>query len=162
MPPRPRPRPAERAAPLLARVAPQAARWVERSLGEHSPPLTVAQYLALERLDRGEANASALAEDASVSRSAVSQLVASLEDLGLLERGGGEDRRLQTLRLSGAGRRTLRSARRLLDQRLGSLLSGLPGPERDRLARSLQAVEDALQGKAPPRRPRAPRPPRRR
>lgn len=159
MPP-PRPRPPERAAPLLARVAPQAARWVERSLGEHEPPLTVAQYLALERLDRGEASAGALAEDASVSRSAVSQLVASLDDLGLLERAGGEDRRLQTLRLSAAGRRTLGTARRLLDRRLGSLLAGLRGPERDRLASSLEALEAALRGKAPPRRPRPPRPPR--
>jgi DNA-binding MarR family transcriptional regulator len=140
-------------------VAPQAARWVERSLAEHRTPLTVAQYLALERLDAGEASATDLAENAAVSRSAVSQLVSSLAGLGLLERGGGEDRRRQLLRLTTAGRRTLGSARRLLDQRLGSLLSGLPAPDRDRLARSLESVERALRGVAPPPRPRHPRPP---
>lgn len=158
MPPRP-PRPGAEAAPLLARVAPQAARWVERSLAEHRPPLTVAQYLALERLHEGEASATDLAENAAVSRSAVSQMVASLDELGLLERGGGGDRRRQPLRLSRAGRQTLGSARRLLDQRLGSLLDGLPAPERDRLARSLEAVERALHGTAPPPRPRPPKPP---
>jgi DNA-binding MarR family transcriptional regulator len=140
-------------------VAPQAARWVERSLAEHEPALTVAQYLALERLDRGEASATALAENAAVSRSAVSQLVSSLDALGLVERSGGEDRRRQWLRLTPTGRRTLRSARRLLDRRLGSLLSGLPAPERDRLARSLESVERALHGIAPPPRPKPPGPP---
>jgi DNA-binding MarR family transcriptional regulator len=134
---------------------------VERSLAEHRPPLTVAQYLALERLDGGEASATALAENAAVSRSAVSQLVSSLDGLGLLERGGGEDRRRQLLRLTPEGRRTLGSARRLLNQRLGSLLADLPAPERDRLARSLGAVERALHGVAPPPRPKRPpgRPP---
>jgi DNA-binding MarR family transcriptional regulator len=132
---------------------------VERSLAEHRPALTVAQYLALERLDAGEASATDLAENAAVSRSAVSQLVSSLAGLGLLERGGGEDRRRQLLRLTPAGRRTLGSVRRLLNERLGSLLSGLPAPERDRLARSLEAVEHALHGTAPPPRPKPPRPP---
>jgi DNA-binding MarR family transcriptional regulator len=121
----------------------------------------VAQYLALERLDERDASATALAENAAVSRSAVSQLVSSLDRLGLLERGGGEDRRRQSLRLAPAGRRTLGSARRLLNRRLGELLADLPAPERDRLARSLQAVERALHGVAPPPRPKRPpgRPP---
>jgi DNA-binding MarR family transcriptional regulator len=155
----PRPPAKEDATALLARVAPQIGRWVERTLGEHDPPLSVAQYLVLERLDRGEASATALAEGAAVSRSAVSQLVASLVAAGLVERGTGEDRRRQALGLSVAGGNVLTSARRLLRKRLDSLLGGLPRPERDRLASSLSAVEEVLLGTAPPRRPKRPPPP---
>jgi len=117
----------------------------------------VAQYLALERLDHGEASATALAEGSAVSRSAVSQLVSSLERAGLIERGAGSDRRRHALTLTASGNAVLRSARRLLRSRLEPVLSGLPRPERDHLARSLAALEELLLGAAPPRRP--PKPP---
>src|SRR5436190_2119767 len=105
------PKEAGSAPALLGRVAPQVSRWVERSLAEHDPSLTVAQYLALERLDRGDADATGLAEGAAVSRSAVSQLVGSLDASGLVERAAGPDRRRQALRLTQTGRSVLRSAR---------------------------------------------------
>jgi DNA-binding MarR family transcriptional regulator len=159
MPPRPRPRPAEGAATVLARVAPLVSRWVERLLAEQSPPLTLAQYLALEDLAAGGTRATELAAGAGVSRSAVSQLVASLEELDLVERmSGSADRRRQELELSAEGKRVLSSARRSLRGRLDPLLADLPRPEADALARSLVRVEAVLRGTAPPRRP--PRPPR--
>jgi DNA-binding MarR family transcriptional regulator len=144
---------------VLARVAPLVSRWVERVLAEHSPSLTMAQYLALEDLSAGGTRATELAAGAGVTRSAVSQLVASLEELGLVERtAGSADRRLQELELSADGRRVLSSARRSLRARLDPLLADLPRPEADALARSLVRVEAVLRGTAPPRRP--PRPPR--
>jgi DNA-binding MarR family transcriptional regulator len=144
---------------VLARVAAEVNRWVERTVAEHDPPITTAQYLALERLDRGGATAFDLAEGASVSRSAVSQLVASLEAAGFVDRVYGVDRRRQELRLSATGRRALGSVRRLLERRLGPALSGLPRHEADRLGRSLLAVDAHLSGTAPPKRPPPPKPP---
>jgi DNA-binding MarR family transcriptional regulator len=159
MPPRPRARPEQGAATVLARVAPLVSRWVERVLAEHSPPLTLAQYLALEDLAAGETRATDLASGAGVSRSAVSQLVGSLEREGLVDRtSGSTDRRLQGLQLSAEGRRALNSARRSLRSRLEPLLGGLPRPEADALARSLARIEAFLRGNPPP--PRPPRPPR--
>ncbi len=153
MPPRPPTDPAS----ALARVAPQIGRWVERSLAQHDPPLTVAQYLALDQLDRGAAGASDLAKAASISRSAVSQLVGSLGAAGWVERTAAEsDRRRQALVLTEQGRRVLRSARRLLRGGLQPIVAGLPKPEADALARSLGALDAALGGKPPPRRPPPP------
>ncbi len=153
------PRPAADPATALARVAPQIGRWVERSLAQHDPPLTVAQYLALDQLDRGAVGASDLARAASISRSAVSQLVASLGAAGWVERTAAEaDRRRQALVLTEQGRLVLRSARRLLRGGLDPLVAGLPKPEADALVRSLGALDAVLGGKPPPRRP--PPPPR--
>ncbi len=144
---------------MLARVAPLVSRWVERVLAEGDPPLTVAQYLALEELASGGVLATDLAAGAGVSRSAASQLVGSLENAGLLERTeASEDRRLQPLILTTTGRRALRASRRLLGKRLDPLLAEFPRPEADALARSLGRLEEVMSGKAPPRRP--PRPPR--
>jgi DNA-binding MarR family transcriptional regulator len=166
MPPSPRPPKSESASAVLARVAPQVSRWVERSLAEHDPSLTPAQYLALEQLDRGDVGAADLAQGAAVSRAAVSQLVASLDALGLVDRVEAvKDRRQHALRLSEEGKHTLRSARRLLQKRLDPLLDQLPRPETDKLVRSLSRLEEALGGSPPPRRPpprKPPPPPRRR
>jgi DNA-binding MarR family transcriptional regulator len=145
---------------VLARVAPQVSRWVERLLAEHEPGLTLAQYLALEELDGGEVRATELAQGAGVSRSAVSQLVASLVNEGLVERAEApDDRRGRALTLSAEGKRALRAARGLLRTRLDALLADLPRPEADGLSRSLGRVEQRLSGTAPPRRRRPPPPP---
>jgi DNA-binding MarR family transcriptional regulator len=158
MPP-PRPAHGESASIALARVAPLISRWVERLLAEGNPSLTLAQYLALEAIDGGQRHGSELAQGAGVSRSAVSQLVASLEGMGLVERREGDaDRRLQPLELSREGRRALRASRERLRRSLDPLLGGLPPRRADELARSLAGVEEELRGTAPPRRP--PRPPR--
>jgi DNA-binding MarR family transcriptional regulator len=133
---------------------------VERSLGEHEPPLTLAQYLALERLDRGEVDGTELAAGAAVSKSAVSQLVASLDGEGFLIRTETADRRRRVLRLSSEGKRVLRTARALLKKRLDPLVSQLPPPEADALGRTLDHLDELLSGTAPPRRrPKPPAPP---
>jgi DNA-binding MarR family transcriptional regulator len=148
-------------AAALARVAPLVTRWTERLLAEHDPPLTLAQYLVLEALARGRASGAELARQAAVSAAAVSQLVAALEQAGLVERASDAsgDRRSRPLTLTKQGSAVLRSARRLLDKRLSEPLRDLPPPEGDALARSLEAVEALLLGTAPPARRRPPRPP---
>jgi MarR family transcriptional regulator, organic hydroperoxide resistance regulator len=142
-----------------------ASRWVERLLAAHEPPLTPAQYLALEAVAKGEVVGAELARQAAVSPAAASQLLGSLEADGLVERlKAPDDRRRQPLALTTEGDDVLRSARALLSERLAALLGELPGPEAEALARLLQRVESLLTGTAPPRRPPRPphRPPKRR
>ena len=149
------------AAERLATVAPLASRWMERLLARHDPPLTVAQYLALQAVAGGGASGADLAKRTGVSGPAVSQLLAALVDAGLVEReASAEDRRRQTLSLSTTGDRVLDSAKALLREQFATLLADIPRPEVDALARLLPFVEAALSGTAPPRRPPPPKSPR--
>jgi DNA-binding MarR family transcriptional regulator len=152
------------AAEQLALVAPLAARWIERLLAAHEPPLSVAQYLALRAIAAGDASAAELARRAAVSGAAVSQLVRGLEDAGYVEReAGAADRRRHELRLTSAGEVVVGSASAALRSGLADVLSPLPPPEADTLVRLLEQVGSALGGTPPPRRrpPPPPRPPKR-
>jgi DNA-binding MarR family transcriptional regulator len=151
------------AAEALVAVAPLVNRWIERLLARHDPPLTVAQYLALRAIAREGVSGAELARRTGVSGPAVSQLLATLGDAGLLERhADAADRRRQTVALSAAGERAFRSAESRLREQLASLLAPLPRPEADALARLLPRVEAELSGAPPPRRPAPPPPPHRR
>jgi DNA-binding MarR family transcriptional regulator len=139
------------------RTAPLVSRWIERLLAGHDPPLTVAQYLALQAIAEGEVVGAELARRAAVSPAAVSQLLATLEESGLLARGRLEDdRRRQSLALTEQGRRALRSAQTKLRDRLAGLLADLPPPEADALAGLLERLQASLSGTPPPPRPRRP------
>ena len=101
------------------RTAPLVSRWIDRLLAAHDPPLTVAQYLALQAIAEGEVLGAELARRAAVSPAAVSQLLAALEEDGLLTRGRLEDdRRRQPLALTEQGQWALRSAQTALRERL--------------------------------------------
>ena len=149
------------AAQALVAVAPLITRWIERLLAHHDPPLTVPQFLALRAIARDDLSASELARRTGVSGPAVSQLLATLAQGGLLDRtAAAGDRRRHRLSLTPAGERVVRSASQMLSDRLAALLAELPRPEVDALARSLPTVEAGLSGAAPPRRPRPPPKPR--
>jgi len=148
------------AARALVAVAPLAARWIERLLAAHDPPLTTAQYLALRAIAREQVSVNELARRAGVSGPAASQLVTALADAGLLDRRAAEqDRRRQEHVLTAKGQSVLASAEELLAGQLASLIEDLPHPEIDALSRALPQVESALSGAPPPRRPSPPRPP---
>lgn len=159
--PRPRRQTSGRhAAEALARTAPLVSRWIERLLSGHEPPLTVAQYLALQAIDEGDVVGSELARRTAVSPAAVSQLLATLETNGFVRRErGAEDRRRQPVTLTPDGVSALRSAQELLRDRLSALLDDLPRPEADALARLLTRLEQSLGGTTPPPRPRRSPPP---
>ncbi len=93
--PRPRHHPGRgQAAEALVRTAPLVSRWIERVLAGHDPPLTVAQYLTLQAIGEGEVVGAELARRAAVSPAAISQLLATLEDDGLVSRARlADDRR---------------------------------------------------------------------
>ena len=147
------------AAAALTAVAPLAARWVERVLASHDPPLTVAQYLALRAIAKEPLSGTELARRTGVSGAAVSQLVSALEEARLVvRRQGADDRRSYGLVLTSRGARALESATALASERLAEILADLPRPESDALVKLLDRVEAALLGKPPPRRP--PPPPR--
>jgi DNA-binding MarR family transcriptional regulator len=152
--------PTHRAASRLALVALHMARWAERMLATHHPPLTVAQFLALRALADGAVGPGELARRASVSEPAVSQLLRGLEQAGLVSRElSADDRRRHHLRLTPEGEQCLASAADLVAREIGGLLGDLRGPEADRLARLLEQIAGTVEGTAPPRRP--PPPPRR-
>jgi DNA-binding MarR family transcriptional regulator len=151
-------RPLTDAADALVAVSPLVNRWLERLLAAHEPPLTPAQFAALRAIAAEGVSGSELARRTGVSGPAVSQLLAGLADAGLLERREfAGDRRRQTLALSAAGRAALESAQSALREHLEALLTALPHPEADALARALPAVEALLSGSPPPRRPPPPR-----
>lgn len=156
----PKPGTPRHAADALIAVAPLVSRWIERLLAGHEPPLTVGQFLALRAIAGEDLSGTELARRTGVSGPAVSQLLAGLTEAGLIERSElAEDRRRHELRLAERGRAALESAGTLLRERLSSLLTELPRPETDALARALPEVEAALSGAPPPRRPPPPRPP---
>jgi DNA-binding MarR family transcriptional regulator len=149
------------AAEALGAVAPLATRWIERLLARNEPALTVPQYLALRAIAREGVTGSELARRTGVSGPAVSQLLSGLAAAGLVDRrADADDRRRQALALSAAGEQAFASAEALLRDRLGELLTDLPRPEIDALARLLPSVEAALSGAPPPRRPPPPPPPK--
>jgi DNA-binding MarR family transcriptional regulator len=139
-------------------------RWTERLLAQAEPPLTVSQYLALQAIadePRIEEPLTAveLARRAGVSGPAVSQLVASLVAAGWVERREAlSDRRRQDLLLTDAGATALQSSSAALTAQLAELLTDVPAPELDALARVLPVVRAALAGRPPPRRPGPPGP----
>jgi DNA-binding MarR family transcriptional regulator len=147
------------AAEALVRTAPLVSRWIERLLAAHDPPFTVAQYLTLQAISDGEIVGAELARRAAVSPAAVSQLLAALEDAGMLSRERfGDDRRRQPVSLTEHGRWALRSAQTTLRERLAGLLADMPPPETDALARLLERLEASLSGTPPPPRPHRPPP----
>ncbi len=156
--PRPRHHPGRgQAAEALVRTAPLVSRWIERVLAGHDPPLTVAQYLTLQAIGEGEVVGAELARRAAVSPAAISQLLATLEDDGLVSRARlADDRRRQPITLSDDGQWALRSAQTTLRERLAGLLSDLPPPEADALARLLERLQASLSGTPPPPRPHRP------
>ena len=142
------------------RTAPLVSRWIERLLAAHDPPLTVAQYLTLQAIGDGEVVGAELARRAAVSPAAVSQVLAALEESGLLSRGRLEnDRRRQPLALTEQGQWALRSAQTALRERLAGLLTDMPPHEADALARLLALLQASLSGTPPPPRPHRPPPP---
>jgi DNA-binding MarR family transcriptional regulator len=149
----PRPRhTANRSADAFVRAVLLGGRWIERLLRAHDPPLTPAQYVALEAASGREGlMATELARRLDISAAAVSQVVAGLETAGLVARGPGEhDRRRRPLELTAEGRRVFDSARASLRMRLGPLL-----PHQ---ADALEELAAKLAGEPPPRRG-PPRPP---
>jgi DNA-binding MarR family transcriptional regulator len=158
--PKPR-RPIAESAESLAAVAMLATRWIERLLAGAEPPLTVSQFLALRAITREDLAATELARRAAVSGPAVSQLLASLVDAGLIERtAAAVDRRRQTLALTPAGEAAFLAAKEVARRELAGLLEELPRPEVDALARGLPVLEALLSGQPPP--PRKPPPPKHR
>jgi DNA-binding MarR family transcriptional regulator len=153
--PRARHRPdGHQAAERLVRTAPLVSRWIERVLAAHDPPFTVAQYLALQAIGDGEIVGAELARRAAVSPAATSQLLAALEDAGMLTRDRlVGDRRRQPLLLTEQGRWALGSAQVALRERLAGLLADMPPAETDALARLLERLEASLSGTPPPPRP---------
>jgi hypothetical protein len=131
-------------------------RWIERLLGAHELPLTVAHYLALRSIARERVSGSELALRAG----SPVPLSPGCSPRSPTASSSHAHRRRHALALTAAGERVYRSAEALLIERLRALLGDLSPPEADALARLLLQVEAMLAGTPPPRRPPPPPPPR--
>jgi|SRR5579859_2235864 len=137
----------ESAEPALAG---EVAAALERLFGlfrSLSPPdglsLTAAATLAtLER--SGPCRLTWLAAREGVTQPAMTQLIARLQDAGLVDREADPaDGRVTQIRLTDDGRATVARRRAVRSDRLAGLLAGLTPGERDALAAALPAM-DAL------------------
>jgi DNA-binding MarR family transcriptional regulator len=112
-----------------------------------SPPsglsLTAAATLAtLER--SGPCRLTALASREGVTQPAMTQLIARLQEAGLVGRAADpDDGRVVQVRVTADGRAVLADRRAVRAERLAGLLAGLSPDERDALAAALPAM-DAL------------------
>jgi DNA-binding MarR family transcriptional regulator len=119
----------------------ESSRWAEKHLG-----LTGAQLFVLQQLaDSPCVSLNELAARTHTHQSSVSTVVARLVERGLVFRGRGEgDARRVELRLSPEGRRLVRKAPNLPQQRLIHGIERLTPSRRRALAASLDALTTAM------------------
>jgi DNA-binding MarR family transcriptional regulator len=105
--------------------------------------LTAAATLAtLER--SGPCRLTALAAREGVTQPAMTQLIARLQEAGLVDRSADpDDGRVVQVRITADGKAVLAGRRAVRAERLAALLAGLSPDERDALAAALPAM-DAL------------------
>ena len=140
----------EAAAPAGDALAAEVAAALERVVGLFrwlSPPsglsLTAAATLAtLER--SGPYRLTVLADREAVTQPAMTQLVARLQEAGLVNRAADPaDGRVVQVQITGAGRAVLAQRRAVRAQRLAAILPDLGAADRAALAAALPAM-DAL------------------
>ncbi|PYR88731.1 MAG: MarR family transcriptional regulator [Acidobacteria bacterium] len=119
----------------------ESSRWAEKHLG-----LTGAQLFVLQKLAESPCwSVNELAARTHTHQSSVSAVVARLVERGLVIRGSDEtDARRVELRLSPHGRKLIRRAPNLPQQRLIHGIERLPASGRRALAASLDALTSAM------------------
>jgi DNA-binding MarR family transcriptional regulator len=119
----------------------ESSRWAETRLGLSGAQLFVLQKLA----DSPCLSLNELAERTHTHQSSVSTVVTRLVERGLVVRGPGEsDARRVELRLAPEGRRLIRRAPNLPQQRLIEGIERLAPSRRHALAASLDALSSAM------------------
>jgi DNA-binding MarR family transcriptional regulator len=103
--------------------------------------LTGPQLLVLRQIGRDEASVGALAKAASLSQATITGILDRLEGRGLVERRRGHNDKRQVLaRATGAGKRMLQHAPRLLQDSFVVQFTSLAEWEQTQLISSLQHV----------------------
>jgi DNA-binding MarR family transcriptional regulator len=130
---------AQTAARLRLAIARLNRQLRQRTEGE----LTLSQWSALVTIEQHEPiRIGDVAEREGVSAPTATRLVASLEDLGLVDREVDvADRRSSHVSLTGSGRERLEHARRATTQRLAARLARLTDADVRRLADVLPLLE---------------------
>lgn len=131
--------------PHLIKWAEMAVRArVERAMRDQS--ISSSQLFALVLLDeRGEATGAELARLMHLTPQALTTLLRPLRDQGLIEREVDEaHKRRLNMRLTDAGRTTIRQARSLTPEIERAMLTGFSAAERDTLLALLERVARPL------------------
>ena len=119
-----------------------------RRLGEIHPSLDYTGLVLLLAIDDADGvRAAELAESMGVHKSTVSRTVASLERLGLVERAPHpDDGRAQVLTSSDLATERLKAYREVSHDWLAGLIQGWDPAELATFARSLDRLNDAMEG----------------
>jgi DNA-binding MarR family transcriptional regulator/GNAT superfamily N-acetyltransferase len=117
----------------------------ELALREASPVAATELRVLRAIADAADLSAAELARALGLDQGYLSRMLRSLEESGMIERGPSPDdaRRLR-LTLSGRGREVLDRLDTLQRDRITRELASLPGPDQDRLARSMTVVRRLL------------------
>ncbi|HET9384573.1 MAG TPA: MarR family transcriptional regulator [Gemmatimonadales bacterium] len=117
-------------------------RVEDKAIGLTAPRASVLSVLVF----RGPVTMSALAEAEQVRRPTITRLIDGLERRGLVRRvRDAEDRRVQMVEATGAGKRLLHKGRVRRVERLASGIAQLPGADQKVLGRAAELM-DALRG----------------
>jgi DNA-binding MarR family transcriptional regulator len=139
----------ETAPAKLVQVAPRLGRLISRTLEKLDPPLSIRQFLVLQRIAEGTRRNVDLARVVPVSRPTMSGVIDRLVAMGMVDRElDAVDRRATALSLSASGRRVLRSHRRRLEDEVKRVLTDLTPRELAELSRGMAALERALDSRA--------------
>jgi DNA-binding MarR family transcriptional regulator len=132
----------------LVQVVPRLVRIMARALEGLDPPLSVRQFLVLQRIDEGARRNVDLARVIRVSGPTMSGVVDRLVSMGLVERVLDEDdRRAVSLSLTPEGRAVLASHSRRLEAELGKLLAHVGHRGRTELSKGIDVLDAALESK---------------
>ncbi len=125
----------------VARTLAVLSRMLERSLGEVTPP----QLRVLLLVARAPERANRLADQAAVSRPALTGVLDGLVAKGWVERAEvAGDRRGVQLELTPSGRTVLQDAQRAVADRIDTLLGQLPSDRRAVAVEGLAALGEAV------------------
>ena len=129
----------------ILRTVPRWARFVGQELEQLDPPLSVRQFLVLQRIDAGTSRTTDLAKTVRVTSPTMTRVLDRLVETGLVTRETDpEDRRALRLRLTPTGRKILARHSRALSTSIRTLLDEA-GATHDELA-TVNAACEILSG----------------
>lgn len=112
--------------------------------------IPLGQLRLMRVLENGPLVASEVASELGLSASSLSQMVARLEEAGLIHRScSPEDKRHRTLQLTEEANRRMEERRQLRARHAETALAKLPPEQRETLLRAIEALVEEEEGVGP-------------
>ena len=118
----------------ILRTIPRWSRFLGQELEQLEPPLSVRQFLVLQRIDAGTSRTTDLARTVRVTSPTMTRVIDRLVDMQLVTREtDAQDRRSLRLGLTSSGRRVLARHSRALSARIRQVLLEEAGASEEEL-----------------------------